>query len=97
MMVVESCPSIDDAKQMVQERSQFQVGDVVFFKKHDSSLSKTYQFGIVSKVEVSKDGVCRKVMVRYCNSKTFRSVRELVLIRSVDELDLFEQLAEKCK
>ena len=81
---------------------QFQVGDVVLFKKHDSVLSKTYQFGVVSKVEIGRDGICRKVMVRYCNSnesvcrETFRSVRELVLIRSVDEFDLLEELAE-CK
>ncbi|XP_066917508.1 uncharacterized protein [Clytia hemisphaerica] len=81
---------------------QFQVGDIVLFKKHDSSLSKTYQYGIISKVEIGKDDVCRKVIVRYCNSnenvcrETFRSVRELILIHSVDESDLLEELAEKC-
>ena len=79
---------------------QFQIGDIVLFK-NDTLLSKSYQFGIISKIEIGKDIVCRKVMVRYCNSsesthrETFRSVRELVLIRSVDEFDLLEELAEK--
>ena len=96
-------PQLMNQTKWFKNDHKIQVGDVVLFKKHDSSLSKTYQFGVVSKVEFSKDGVSRKVMVRYCNStentcrETFRSVRELVLIRSVDEFDLLEELAQKCK
>ena len=75
-----------------------QVEDIVLFKKIDSTISKIYQFGIIARVDSSKDDVVRKVMVRYCNSSenkfrgTFRSVRELVLIRSVDDLNLHEEM-----
>ena len=75
------------------------VGDVVLFQKHDSQLSMTYQYGIVKKVEAGKDGIIRKAVIRYRNHnedvdrETFRAVRELVMIHSIDDLDLTQELA----
>ena len=77
-----------------------QAGDIVLFKKSDSSISKSYQYGIISSVQHGKDGVVRKVLVRYCNSnekasrETYRSICELILIRSINKNDLYEDLAE---
>ena len=54
----------------------------------------------MSKVQPSKDGCVRKVEVEYQNlnegvsRKTQRTVRELVIIHPVDELDIYERLHE---
>ena len=96
--LISNVPNLMNQSKWFASGRNIQVGDIVLFKKIDSTISKTYQFGIITRVDFSKDDVVRKVMVRYCNSsentcrETFRSVRELVLIRSVDELDLHEEM-----
>ena len=73
-------------------------GDVVLFLKQDSLLSKTYQYGMVASVQESSDGVIRKVNVKYRNAnenvdrETFRSVRQLVMIHPVDEIDIIQEI-----
>ena len=74
-------------------------GDIVFFLKQESSISNTdYHYGIIEEVEHSKDGIVRKATVAYKNhgEKTFRStrrsVRSLLLIRSIDESDIMTEL-----
>ena len=58
---------------------------------------------MVSAIECGKDGVVRKVCVRYKNSneesfrETYRSARDLIVIRSVDEIDILEELNEMSK
>ena len=79
------------------------VGDIVLFLKHDSVLSSTYQYGIVTAVDESQEGLIRKLHVKYRNQyedfdrETFRSVRLLVKIHRVDELDILEELAESSR
>ena len=59
-----------------------------------------YQYGLVSKVYEGRDNLIRKVDVDYQNStegvkrSTQRGVRDLVIIHSVDELDIYEILHE---
>ena len=78
-------------------------GDVVLFLKHDSILSSTYQYGMVKSTEAGDDGVIRKVHIKYRNHnekrdrETFRSVRQLVVIHRVDELDLAKELHDVCE
>ena len=73
-------------------------GDVVLFLKQDSLLSKTYQYGMVTSVQESSDGVIRKVNVKYRNAneivdrETFRSVRQLFMIHPVDEIDIIQEI-----
>ena len=73
-------------------------GDVVLFLKQDSLLSKTYQYGMVTSVQESSDGVIRKVNVKYQNAnenvdrETFRSVRQLFMIHPVDEIDIIQEI-----
>ena len=74
------------------------VGDVVIFKKAESALSGQYQYGIVSEVKHSSDNVIRAVVLRYRNASehidrfTTRSVRSIVVIHRIDELNIMEEL-----
>ena len=73
-------------------------GDVDLFLKQDSLLTKTYQYGIVVSVQQSSDGVISKVKVKYRNAnenvdrETFRSVRQLVMVHPVDEIDIIQEI-----
>ena len=75
-------------------------GDVVLFTKQDSSISRSYQYGKITKTYVSADRKIRKVDVKYRNSnekvdrETTRAVRQLIMIHPVDETSLFEELHE---
>lgn len=66
--------------------------------KRDSELASKYQFGKVFNVFVGKDGFVRKAKVTFrnhnekVNRETFRSTRELVVIHSIDDLDINEDL-----
>ena len=77
-----------------------QEGDIVLFLKQVSSLDSKYQYGMVKHVEKGKDGKVRKVNVKYrngnenCDRDTYRSVRELVLIHSIDDIDLVNEIRE---
>jgi len=74
------------------------VGDVVLFLKQESNFGKNYQYGMIEELEPSKDGVVRKVLVRYKNHQeqsfrfTKRSIRSLVLIHSIGETDIMTEL-----
>ena len=74
------------------------VGDVVIFKKAESALSGQYQYGIVQELKCSSDNIIRSVVLRYRNATenvdrtTTRSVRTIVIIHRVDELNIMEEL-----
>ena len=73
-------------------------GDIVLFMKQESSLASTYQFGRVQNVNNGRDGKIREVDVEYVNNNektkriTHRSVRSLILIHGIDEIDITSQL-----
>ena len=75
-------------------------GDIVLFLKHESVVESNYQFGIVKSVEIGRDGKIRKVKVRYRNHnenihcETDRATRSLVIIHSVDELNVMQKLGK---
>ena len=79
------------------------VGDIVLFLKHESSLSNVYQYGMVIDTEQSRDGLIRKVKLKYKNHnedvtrETFRSVRNLVMIHQIEELNVMEELYEMAR
>ena len=56
--------------------------DVVLFLKQEGALSTTYQYGMVNELQKDRDGLVRKVQVKYRNSNenvdrfTWRSVRQ---------------------
>jgi len=80
-----------------------QIGDIVLFTKNDSVLQTTYTYGRIMDVEYGKDGLVRKVRVRYHNAneessrETYRSARSLILIHAIDESDVLEELGKMAK
>ena len=73
-------------------------GDIVLFRKHDSALSATYQYGNVDSVEIGREGMVRKAKItsrhhnENINRETYRAVRELTIIHHVDELNIVQEL-----
>ena len=80
--------------------SDLKKGDIVVFLKQDSQLSSTYQYGMVNSVEFGKDGLIRKAHIKYRNNnenvnrETYRSVRQLVMIHHIDEINIFKELGD---
>ena len=94
-------PKLIPAPKWYKNDRDIQPGDIVLFMKNKSSaLSSTYQYGVVAAIEISKDGKTRKARVRYRNHhegvdrETYRSVRKLVMIHPIDELDIIQELGE---
>ena len=91
-------PNIMHPWQWFRTESNLKQGDVVLFLKQDPLFSETGQYGIVVSVQQSSDNVIRKVKVKYQNAnenvdrETFRSVRQLVMIHPVDEIDIIQEL-----
>ena len=83
-----------------QHDRDLQVGDVVLFTKAESAIAQRYTYGIIKDVVVGKDGNVRTVKVAYQNvnesvkRETTRSVKNLVLIHSIDDPDMFNELFE---
>ena len=79
------------------------VDDIVLILKQDSNVTKKYQFGRVTSVNIDKDGRIRKANVRFRNHnenfyrETYRAVRELVVIHSIDDIDIMKDLDEFSK
>ena len=75
-------------------------GDIVMFQKSESSLDSRWTLGTVDQLVRSRDGLVRRVIVRYQNAKedfhrlTDRNLRRLVKIWSCDDLNTDEELAE---
>ena len=83
-----------------QPDCDIKVRDSALFVKHGSAFKSKYQHGMMHKVAPSRDGIIWKVVAKYRNDQenvdrfTTSAVRELVLIHSVDELDLMEKLGK---
>ena len=77
-----------------------QVDDIVLFLKHESPTKDKYQYGIVTSIKRDKDGVARKAEIKYrnaseeCDRKSYRSVRDFVVIHGCDETSLMQELNE---
>ena len=98
--IISYVPTLVERPKWHTSNGSIQVGDVILFLKSEKEYDLQYQYGIVSKVQPGKDGRVRKVEVEYRNfnegvsRKTQRTVRELVIIHPVDELDIYERLHE---
>lgn len=96
--LISHVPNLIEQPKWFDSNKHIKVGDIVLFTKQDSIISSTYQFGIIKNVSVDRDGKIRKVVVEYQNStenvkrETTRSVRSLVLIHGIDELDISKEL-----
>ena len=93
-------PNLMQKPKWFKSDSNLSIGDVVLFLKKEGDLNIQYQYGMIKSIETSQDGKVRKANVRYRNHNenvdriTRRAVRELVIIHSVDELDMIQELGE---
>ena len=77
-----------------------QVHDIVYFQKKQSELTSPWSVGKIDQIIRGRDGVIRKVVVKYRNSNedfdrvTDRSSRKLVKLYSVDDPDLHADLSK---
>ena len=76
------------------------VDDLVYFQKKESELSSPWMIGRIDQIIRSRDGIIRRVIVKYSNASeniqrtTDRSVRRLIKIHSIDDPDLHCDLRE---
>lgn len=96
-------PKLMQQSKWFNHERNLQIGDVVLFNKVESKLSKSYTYGMITNVEMGDDGNVRFVIVKYQNDnekvprETRRSVRNLVLIHSVDDCDIMKDLGDIAK
>ena len=100
--LVSCVPVLIEQPKWFKTSSTLKVGDVVMFLKNEKELETQYQYGMVSKVHPSSDGLIRSVDVDYQNHNenvrrtTKRGVRNLVVIHPVDEIGVSQELSELC-
>ena len=93
-------PKLVPQPKLFTNNGGIRVGDVVIFRKEESALSGQYQYGIVDEVKYSADNLIRSVVLRYRNASesvdrtTTRSVRKIVVIHRIDELNIMEELGK---
>ena len=93
-------PKLVQQPKWFRSDQDLKAGDIVLFLKNDSAIASTYQYGIISSNEESRDGKVRKAKVRYRNSnenkdrETNRATRDLVVIHHADELNITQSINE---
>ena len=98
--LVSYVPTLVDRPKWFETNSHISVGDIVLFLKSEKEFEHLYQYGMVSKLFPSKDGLIRSVEIRYQNHAentervTTRGIRELVVIHYVDEIGISQELYE---
>ena len=89
-----------DRPKWLTSDENIRVGDVILFLKSDKEFERDYQYGMVNKVTLGKDGYIRVVEIEYQNFNegikryTTRGVRELIVIHPVDEPGINAELTE---
>ena len=93
-------PTLVERPKWFKNERNVSVGDVVLFLKSEQEFNKQYQYGIVSTVVASRDGLIRVVEVEYqnCTEKvkryTRRGVRDIIVIHPIEEVGIFRELNE---
>ena len=70
----------------------------MLFLKSEQEFDRQYQYGIITKTVISRDGVVRVVEIEYQNHgenvtrTTIRGVRDLVIIHTIDEIGISREL-----
>ena len=98
--LVAAVPKLVPQPKWFRDSGGVRVGDVVIFKRHESVLSGVYQYGMIQSIKESSDRATRTVVIRYRNAEeddklertTTRSVRSIVVIHRIDELNIMEEL-----
>lgn len=97
--LVSYVPSLIPQPKWFETGRHIALGDVVLFSKSDKEFEDVYQFGIISKLHPSRDGLIRKVDVTYQNHSErtkrvakSRCIRELIVIHPVEEVGISREL-----
>ena len=83
-----------------KNETDLKVGDLVYFQKSESELGSPWMLGMIAVVERSRDGLIRKVDIKYRNASeqqdrtSYRNVRNICKIWSEDDWNLQDDLAE---
>ena len=83
-----------------KDECDLKVGDIVYFQKSESQLSSPWTVGMIAELEMSRDNLIRKVVIKYRNASesqdrtTGRNVRTVCKIWSVDDFNLQDDLVE---
>ena len=93
-------PKIMHQKRNFKNDRDLQKNDLVYYQKKEGHLDNVWVLGRVDQVVRGRDGIIRKVFVKYFNSKedfgrvTERSARTLIKIWSADDPDLQADLSK---
>ena len=93
-------PKLVPQPKWFKESPELKPGDVVYFQKTESELSSDWTVGQVHYVTRSRDGVVRRVCVKYFNHKenkpryTDRAVRSLVKLFNIEDSYYMEDMAK---
>ena len=96
--LVSYVPTLVPQPKWFETSHKISIGDIVLIAKSDKDFEHLYQYGIVTALHTSQDGLVRSVDVSYQNHNenikrvTKRGVRELVVIHPVDELGISKEL-----
>ena len=91
-------PKLMSQKKDFRSDRDLEKDDLVYYQKKDGNLNNAWVIGKVDQVVRSRDGIIRKVIVKYQNSKeefsrvTERSIRSLIKLWSIDDPDLHADL-----
>ena len=91
-------PKIMHQKKNFKNDRDLQVDDLVYYQKKEGHLDSVWVLGKIDSINRGRDGVIRKVFVKYFNSKenfpriTERSARTVIKIWSADDPDLHADL-----
>ena len=93
-------PKLVPQPKWFKESPELKPGDIIYFQKSENELSSDWTVGMVHYVTRSKDGVIRRVCVKYFNHKenkprfTDRAVRSLVKLFSIDDSYFMQDMAK---
>ena len=97
--LVSALPKVVPQPKWFKTEQDLQEGDLVYFMKSESKLSNEYTMGKVDQVITGKDGITRRIVIKYFNHNesepkfSDRAVRSVIKIFSIDEFCLAEDLA----
>ena len=93
-------PKLMAQKTGFKNSRDLQVDDLVYFQKKESELSSPWTMGKIDQIIRGRDGIIRRVVVKYRNAKeefdrvTDRSARKLIKLYSADDPDLQADLGK---
>ena len=97
-LLVSRMPKLMHLPKLFLANRGIKVCDTVLFIKNESTITSKYQNGMIHKVQASRDGIIRNVLVKYRKDEenvdrlTTRAVAELVSLHLDDEHNLMEKL-----